>query len=158
MRKIIFSTLVTSLMISGCKFGEYANSDTSKTTSSTINDGVRVYKFSKENVENKTLFKVFKKDDEYKIVEYDFNVTKYKANPVVGDTNSYDGKFEISKEGYLWLEIADFSIWVRALNEDSDKISLLWKQNKSDLNSTSVDDDVYFFKRLDKAKEFIKKQ
>lgn len=154
MNKTIFSLVISSLIIGGCSFGEYADKKT--TTTATDDNGTKYYKFTKDSVIDKTFYKVSKPDENWSMVEYDFNATHYEANQIKGGTNSLNGTYSITDKGYLKLIGIDVTTYIKAIKEDDEKISLLWTQNIKDLNKTVATKDTYFFKTKTKADKFIK--
>ncbi len=156
MKKSIFGLMILALFISSCSFGEYADKDNEKATTKKVNGNIITYKFTEKQIQNKTFFKVYKLDDKFKIAEYDFKEKTFNSNSIDDANISQGGKYSITETGYIRLVVIDSISYIKAIAEDKDKISLLWTSNKADLNSTKTSKDTYFFKELEKAKEFVK--
>lgn len=159
MKKFAFSLLCLGLIVGGCSFGEYADEDDNgQTTKKTISDGKVVYKFTEDNVKDKTFYRVNKPDENWSMSEYDFNETHYKANQIKGGTSSQTGTYKIADEGYMELKSADIAFYVKATKEDNDKIYLIWSTKHEDVNKTTPTENMYFFKTKKSADEFLEKE
>lgn len=156
MKRLTFSLVILGLIVGGCSFGEYADKDENIDTDKAIaTDGTVTYKFTAENTKYKTYFKVFKVDENWSMVEYDFNQTNFSANQIKGGVGSNQGTYTITDEGYLKLISLDITTWIKPTNEDNDKIWLLWTTSEGDLSKTTPSENTYFFKTKNKADEFI---
>lgn len=159
MKNIALSLLALSIFISGCSFGEYADttSNNHTTQQTKMLDGTKYYKFTQKNIEKKTLFRVYKLKKEWNMTKYDFNSTHFTANQIKGKSSRQTGVYKITDDGHLQLAIPKTTTYIKATNEDDDKIFLLWTTKKADLNQTKPTKDTYFFKTKKSADSFIKK-
>lgn len=114
MKNFSLAVLIASLALGGCSFGEYADTDKKKTTTTTHKaDGTTTYKFTKEGIENKAFFKVFKLEDKWNMSKYDFNATHFKANQIKGGDAQQTGKYSITDDGHLKLTIMETITYVK---------------------------------------------
>ncbi len=155
MKKNLLCITLVGALISACSFGEYAQKDEDNPTSTIMKNGKKIYKFTSEGVENKTFFKVYKLDDEYKIVEYDFTKKMFEANMIKGGTSSTNGTYSITDDGYIKL-VSDAVTYIKATKKDNDKFWLLWTTNKEDLDKNDATKYTYFFTSKEKAEDFVK--
>lgn len=152
MKKI---TLLSILLVAFLGCGEEKEKADTITEISFIGSGY-TYAFVKKRLIDREIFRVYKADTKWKIVSYEFNATHFKANQIKGGDAQQTGKYSITDDGHLKLTIMETITYVKPTKEDSDKIYLLWTNNKSDLNKTEPSKDTYFFKEKEKADEFVK--
>lgn len=167
MKILIPLTVATTLFLTGCNFGEYADDNSSTTSdsvsSTTTASGETTYKFTQSSFENKTYYKTYISNDDdddenWTIIEYDFNATTFSANLVRGlGESSSSGTYEIDEDnnGALVLTFMGDLNWVRPTKYDDDKIWLLWTDSVSDINGTTPNTDLFFFTDYDTALEYV---
>lgn len=169
MKQYLAILSIMGLIISGCSFGEYADSDSSDSTLDTsVVDGKTVYEFTTELINDSTYYLVRPIDGNWSTTEYDFNSTgRYVANQLDTDYGTQDGNWSITEkdssisastsddpEGYLKLTNLNTVIYVQAVDEDEDKIKVEWTTELDESNVSTLTDDIYLFKKKTEADKF----
>ncbi len=118
MKKTLFSLAVLGLIFGGCTINKEVEDKDKAVKKETNKDGTVKLSFSEKGIKDKTFFKVNKKDEQWKIFEYDFNATHYKANQIQGGSSSSEGNYTVTN-GYLKLSVPslDMYIWIKPISK-----------------------------------------